>query len=320
MDIETGQMSPDQGDVEMTGLPAPDYSKQTDDPDDLLVERSNYNIVFLTIGGLSCITLANAIYLLAFSVIPSVFAYATLLSAFVVAPYSVYSRWRLQSLDGFLEVENRIRREVNRLTVENVRLSRTVNKLEGHVEAFGQENERLVTSIDDLKMVEKSMADLAGSAGTSLESMKSLIEQNKNVLMRCEIIQRQTQNLCTSMSMQNLFSLILQCDVDGSGNFCEEELKLIAEGMKGLEPDFREDVFYCVLKRKRERLGIERNTLSGMMEVARNMMNDDLPERDRIIARKPPMTRNDLPPTVRQSLNSPLNSFGSHSLAGGGAQ
>ena len=52
--------------------------------------------------------------------------------------------------------------------------------------------------------------------------------------------------------MQNLFSLILQCDVDGSGNFCEEELKLIAEGMKGLEPDFREDVFYCVLKRKRE--------------------------------------------------------------------
>jgi hypothetical protein len=63
------------------------------------------------------------------------------------------------------------------------------------------------------------MADLAGSAGTSLESMKALIEQNKNVLQRCEIIQRQTQNLCTSMSMQNFFSLILQCDVDNSGCF-----------------------------------------------------------------------------------------------------
>ncbi|GMH82273.1 hypothetical protein TrVE_jg4836 [Triparma verrucosa] len=308
MDIESGQMSPSES--------LPDYSNKTDDPDDLLKQRSNYNPVFVTLSVLATINLGNAVYLLAFGVIPSVLAYFTLVAAFVVAPYSVWSRWRLQSLDGFLEVENRIRREVNRLTVENVRLSRSINKLEANVESFSEENARLITSVNDLQLVEKSMADLAGSAGTSLESMKALIEQNKNVLQRCEIIQRQTQNLCTSMSMQNLFSLILQCDVDGSGNFDQAELKLIAEGMKGLEPDFREDVFYCVLKRKRERLGIEKNTLSGMMEVARNMMNENLPERDRIIARKRNMTRDDLPPTVRQSLGSPQTSFGSEVTAG----
>ena len=62
--------------------------------------------------------------------------------------------------------------------------------------------------------------------------MKALVHQNMNVLQRCEIIQGQTQKLCTSMSLQNLFTLILQCDVDGSGNFCEGELKMIAKGMK----------------------------------------------------------------------------------------
>ena len=105
--------------------------------------------------------------------------------------------------------------------------------------------------------------------------------------------------------MQNLFGLILQCDRDGSGNFCQDEMEMIAEGMKGLEPDFREDVFFDVLRRRRERLGIKRNTIHGLMEVARNMLAEDVPDEDRIIARKPKMTREDLPPTVRRSLGGP---------------
>ena len=131
MDIESGQMSPSES--------LPDYSHKTDDPDDLLKQRTNYNPVFVTLSVLATINLGNAVYLLAFGVIPSVLAYFTLVAAFVVAPYSVWSRWRLQSLDGFLEVENRIRREVNRLTVENVRLSRSINKLEANVESFSEE-------------------------------------------------------------------------------------------------------------------------------------------------------------------------------------
>ena len=79
---------------------------------------------------------------------------------------------------------------MNRLTVENVRLSRSINALEGNVAAFEEENRRLIGTVDDLKKVEASMSDLASSAGTSLHNMKALIHQNMNVLQRCEIIQR----------------------------------------------------------------------------------------------------------------------------------
>ncbi|GMI57384.1 hypothetical protein ScalyP_jg10491 [Parmales sp. scaly parma] len=307
VDVETGNIM---NEVEMTlaapGLappqPQPIYSTATSEPDDLLKQRTQFSFVFISISTLATLTICNSIYLLAGDVINTILAYIVLGSTLVIAPYSAYARWRLQSLDGFLEVENRIRREVNRLTVENVRLTRSINKLESNVQDFSNENVKLQDSITDLSYVEQSMSDLASSANVSVAAMQSLIDQNKNVLVRTEIIQKQTQALCTSMSMQNLFSLILQCDVDGTGDFSAHELSLIAGGMRGLEPDFREDVFYRVIERKRRSLGIEKNTIAGMMDVARNMLNVDIPEGDRIIAKKTTMTRSDLPPTVVQSL------------------
>ena len=194
-------------------------------------------------------------------------------------------------MDGFIEVENRIRSEVNRLTLENGRLKVLVNKMERNVNEFAGQNKKLKEAVENLSHVEDSLADLASESGVNVELLRELVYENKLVLENTKMVQSQTQRLCDSMSVQNLMSLVLKCDVDNSGDFTDMELRLIAGGMAGLEPGFQEGVFFEVLRRRREKAGGKRNTLGGLMEVVRNMMDEDVPDDERIVKRKPKMRR-----------------------------
>ena len=156
---------------------------------------------------------------------------------------------------------------MNRLTVENGRLKVAVNKLEKNIVEFQTQNGKLKGSVEELQHVEESLKDLASEGNVNVELLRELVYENKLVLENTKMVQEQTQRLCDSMSVQNLFSLVLKCDVDGSGDFTDMELRLVAGGMKGLEPGFREEVFFEVLRKRREKLGIQRHTLQGMMEV-----------------------------------------------------
>ena len=209
-----------------------------------------------------------------------------------MCPYAVYARWKLQSIEGFLEVENRLRGEVNRLTVENGRLKVLVNKMEKNVNEFHNQNQKLKSSVEELKGVEESIKDMALDSSVNLDDMKRLIHENSVILSQIKLINKQTQMLNDGMCIQNLFSLVIKCDVDNSGDFTDNELHLICQGMKGLEPGFKEEVFYRVLRERREQMGLKRNTLAGLMEVVRNIMADeDLPDEMRIVERKKVMRR-----------------------------
>jgi hypothetical protein len=255
-----------------------------------LKTRSNFNPVFIGIASFAGLLLGCSCYVFAASLVPVYISYP-LLTSLVLCPYSVYARWRLQALDGFIEVENRIRSEVNRLTRENGRLRVLVNKMERNVSEFEEQNKELKASVEGLSHVEESLADLASESGVNVDLLRELVYENRLVLENTKMVQSQTQRLCDSMSVQNLMSLVLKCDVDNSGDFTDMELRLIAGGMRGLEPGFQEDVFFSVLRKRREAAGGKRNTLSGLMEVVRNMMDEDVPDDQRIVKKRPKMKR-----------------------------
>ena len=137
-------------------------------------------------------------------------------------------------MKGFIEVENRLRKEVNKLAASNKRLNLAISGLDKRVAEFQTQNSRLESTVDDLSSLQESLNSAAAVGTENADAFKLLLNKNREILKMTLHAQRQTTANLDAQAVQNMVSLVLTLDADQSGSFDDGELELIGQRMESM--------------------------------------------------------------------------------------
>lgn len=148
----------------------------------------------------------------------------------VHTPVVVYKQRQLTKEETFRQALNGIRLEQSRLAEEN--------------DALTDEIDDLQDEVDRMKEVETALRELTATQGTQLGELMDLIKKNKE-------INEGMRTVLQSKCIEEVVSLVLDMDVDGSFNISAKEIDRLIIGMKlieGISFDselFRQEVIKC---------------------------------------------------------------------------
>mmetsp|Transcript_6064 Transcript_6064/g.7832 ORF Transcript_6064/g.7832 Transcript_6064/m.7832 type:complete len:268 (-) Transcript_6064:381-1184(-) len=147
---------------------------------------------------------------------------------FLIAPVVMILQMTLQNTDTMTEVQNSLRREVNRLQVENNTLESEINVLEEEV--------------TELKVQEKRLGEITEKAGTNVEEFVALVKENRSLIEKEKLVVRQE-------TTQLLSSIVINSDHDKSGVLEEREVRLLTAKLRCTPSDFiNKSAFEVALK------------------------------------------------------------------------
>lgn len=146
------------------------------------------------------------------------------------SPVVLYKERKLTKEDTFRAALNGIREEQARLAEQNEILSNEVDDLQNEV--------------DRMKEVETALRELSATQGTQLSELMNLIKKNKEIndCMR---------SVLKAECLEEVVTLVLDMDVDGSFNIEAKEIDRLIIGMKMIEGisfdavKFRQEVIDC---------------------------------------------------------------------------
>jgi hypothetical protein len=145
-------------------------------------------------------------------------------------PVVLYKERKLTKEDTFRAALNGIREEQARLTEQNDVLSNEIDVLQDEV--------------DRMKEVETALRELSATQGTQLSELMNLIKKNKE-------INEAMRSVLKAKCLEEVVSLVLDMDVDGSFYIEDKEIDRLIIGMKmidGMSFDavkFRQEVVDC---------------------------------------------------------------------------
>jgi len=173
-------------------------------------------------------------------------------STFALAPYAAYQKRQLKDLGGLRGQHNALRETVNGLTAQN-------NILDGSIDT-------LALQVNNLEGVEATLEQVAKDGKTSVTRLTEIIKRNGEIQAKIKTnLERQV--------IQDLVTIVVATDRDGDFSLNEfelNELVLRLHGRQGVE--FHEANFRKLVKAN--------CTLASIMKVIRNLMDDDVPEKD----------------------------------------
>eukprot|EP01083_Nonionella_stella_P044868 120707_1 len=172
----------------------------------------------------------------------------------VVAPYAYYQQTKLTDIIALKETHEAVKREVDRLQSENVRLNETVGDLS--------------ETIDNLEEVEHALDTITQTQGQSIETYAQQVKENRSIL------QEMQKNLRAN-KLQNLLQVVIRSDQDDNMTIEEDEIDdLISRIRKINGVEVREDRF-------KDRIISSGGSLSSVMDIIKNLM-DDVSKEDEI--------------------------------------
>jgi regulator of replication initiation timing len=174
-------------------------------------------------------------------------------SALVIGPYAYWQQTRLTDIAALKETHKAIQAEVDRLHVENERLSASIAEL-------GEAVERL-------EDVEVALDTITKTQGQSIGEFENQVAQNR------EILKSMKTNLKSSV-LQNLLSVIMSTDTDKDMVVDATEIDNLIrriENIGGVE--VHDDRFRAAFSGK---------SVSSIMGVIQNLLRDDLPPEEKI--------------------------------------
>ena len=126
----------------------------------------------------------------------------------------------------------------------------------------------LLSSTSSLQHLENALEDIQSLRGASLKQLEGQLEESKEIL-------RQMDSNFKGELLQNLMTIIFALDRDGNMILSDEEIDDLIqtlEGMQGVQ--LKEDLLkQSIIEKGR--------SLEGIMEVARNLLSDDVPLEER---------------------------------------
>lgn len=174
-------------------------------------------------------------------------------------PYAAIQKRKLKRLGGFRGQHNDLREKVNVLHAENDRL--------------GENVERLEKNVSKIEEVEKDLAKLADTS--NVDRLVKLVKEQGEVT-------RQMKENLKARVVHDTLDVVIRSDRNRDfmiGPREMQELMLRLNHVSGV--DFKEDKFRALLGKKKK------YSLSNIMELLRNLLDDDVPEEDNVFDLKP---------------------------------
>jgi hypothetical protein len=140
--------------------------------------------------------------------------YASSGIAIVNSPVIVQRERQLTKEDTFRKALNGVREQAGLLSTQN--------------DILGAEIDELQSDVDRMKEVEQALNELASTQGTQLTELMDLIEENKK-------INREMRVVLENKILQDVISLVLDIDADGSFKIENKEIDRLIVGITLIE-------------------------------------------------------------------------------------
>lgn len=173
----------------------------------------------------------------------------------LVGAYSYYQQTKLTDIVSLKQTHEAVKREVDRLAGENVRLNDTVGGLSN--------------TMDKLEDVESALDVITQTQGQSVETFKEQVAENREIL-------NQLQKQLRANVLQNLLQVVIRSDQDENMTIEEHEIDPLIDRItkiNGVE---------VVKERFRDRIMSSGGSLSSVMDIIKNLMADDVSPGDEI--------------------------------------
>ena len=157
--------------------------------------------------------------------------YASSGLAIVNSPVVVHRERQLTKEDTFRTALNGVREQAGLLSNQN--------------DILGAEIDELQSDVDRMKEIELALTSLASMQGTQLTELMDLIEENKEINREMRVVLEQD-------ILQNIITLVLDIDADGSFRIENKEIERLIVGITLIEGvckfdtrRFREEIANC---------------------------------------------------------------------------
>lgn len=170
-------------------------------------------------------------------------------AAVVSVPHAIHNQAEIATMGTFRDMINQVRDGVNKFSDENGKLTSSVD--------------HLLESVDALKELEDGLREIANKQGMQLDELNALIAENKRInkeMMKC----------LKASALQRIFSLLIECDVDGDYKLSGTELNRFAMGLTSIE-DMPIDTEELIVKLKE----IENFDLPKFMALIQDLLFDE---------------------------------------------
>jgi cell division protein FtsB len=177
----------------------------------------------------------------------------------VIGPYAYYQQTKLTDIIALKETHEAVKREVDRLQAENVRLNETVGELSD--------------TIDKLEDVEQALDVITQTQGQSVAAFADQVKENRDILLAMQ------KNLRANV-LQNLLQVVIRSDQDDSMQIEMDEVNdLIARIKKINGVEVSEERFKSAIR-------MSGGSLSSVMDIIKNLMAEEASEEEQIFTMK----------------------------------
>ncbi|KAL3807727.1 hypothetical protein ACHAXA_005328 [Cyclostephanos tholiformis] len=177
----------------------------------------------------------------------------------VIGPYAYYQQTKLTDIIALRETHEAVKREVDRLQAENVRLNETVGELSD--------------TIDKLEDVEQALDVITQTQGQSVAAFADQVKENRDILLAMQ------KNLRANV-LQNLLQVVIRSDQDDSMQIEMDEVDDLISRIKKINGvEVSEERFKRAIR-------TSGGSLSSVMDIIKNLMAEDASEEEQIFTMK----------------------------------
>jgi hypothetical protein len=241
---------PGEPDVEEGGAPLSSSSAKKSKKLNKVMSHTPMEILS---GGVAAVSVGTSVTAMILNPMTPVFVAGALSS--VIGPYAYYQQTKLTDIVALKETHEAVKREVDRLQAENVRLNETVGELSD--------------TIDKLEDVEQALDVITQTQGQSVAAFAEQVKENR------EILGQMQKNLRANV-LQNLLQVVIRSDQDDNMQIEEDEIDDLISRIKKINGvEVREDRF-------KDAIMSSGGSLSSVMDIIKNLMADDISGEDEI--------------------------------------
>mmetsp|Transcript_28172 Transcript_28172/g.61370 ORF Transcript_28172/g.61370 Transcript_28172/m.61370 type:complete len:267 (-) Transcript_28172:105-905(-) len=171
----------------------------------------------------------------------------------IVGPLAYWQQTRLTDIRTLQETHEAMKAEVDRLTVENDRLAKSV--------------EELTTAVGKLEDTEKALDAITETQGKSVAAFADQVEQNK------EILAKMNENLRANV-LQNVISILIRSDTDGDFIIDDAEVDNLISRVEHLNGVDIHDA------NVRKVISDNKGDINALMVILKGVLNKEPEDRD----------------------------------------
>ena len=244
-------------DMEEGVLPSDNASPQKRSSKNLKKIKSQTPMEILS-GTVAAVSIAISITAMAMSSRSSIVIVAGIASS-AIGPYAYYQQKKLTDIVALKETYEVVKREVNRLSAENIRLNETVGELS--------------ETIDKLEDTEQALDTITQTQGQSVAAYAQQVKEHEEIL-------NQMQKHLKANKVQNLLQVIIRTDQDDNMQIDEDEIDNLLTKIRNINGvEVREDRFRAAVK-------ASGGSLSSVMDIIRNLLFEETSEDNEIFVIK----------------------------------